>query len=259
MKIQVLIVDDEPLAREGIRAKLQDDPEIEIIGECANGRDAVLAIKTGTPDLVFLDVQMPLLDGFGVIESIGCGEMPVVIFVTAYDEFALKAFEAHVLDYLLKPINDGRFNSALVRAKKQINLSGVSSYGEQLDSLLRELRSDRERSKQKQRYLDRISVKAKDRIVIVDVANIESIESMDNYVQLNAGGKSHVIRETMSGLESRLDPSKFLRVRRSTIVNIKYIKELQPLFNGEYLIILVTGARLQSSRRYRKNLDVILP
>lgn len=259
MKIQALIVDDEPLAREGIRAKLQEDPELELIGECANGRDAVLAIKSGAPDLVFLDVQMPLLDGFGVIESIGYAEMPAVIFVTAYDEFALRAFEAHALDYLLKPINDRRFHAALVRAKKQISRSSTAFVSRQLDGLLSELRTGRERNEHQQRYLERVSVKTKDRIVILDAADIEWIESMDNYVQLNVKGRSHLIRESMKRIESRLDPTTFLRIRRSTLVNIKHIKELQPLFNGEYVIVLLNGAHLQSSRRYRKNLDILLP
>lgn len=251
-------MDDEPLAREGIRERLQRDPEVDIIGECANGRDAVLAIRKHSPDLVFLDVQMPLLDGFGVVEAIRGDEMPLVIFVTAYDEFAIRAFEAHALDYLLKPVNDERLHAAMLRAKKQIDRSGAAIYRKQLDGLFKELRSKREKNGP-DRYSDRISFKSSDRILLVDVADIEWIESMDNYVQLNSRGKSHVIRETMNRIESRLDPDKFLRIRRSTIVNVTHIKELQPLFNGEYVILLTNGTRLQSSRRYRKQLDAILP
>src|SRR5688500_2464564 len=164
MTLQVLIVDDEPLARDGIRARLHHDPEVEIVGECANGRDAVLAIKSGAPDLVFLDIQMPLLDGFGVIERIGSSHMPVVIFVTAYDDFALQAFEARALDYILKPINDLRFHSALARAKTQIDRLRASSYRDQLTCLLQELKTERHANIQKQGYIDRISVKSKDRI-----------------------------------------------------------------------------------------------
>ena len=257
MKFEVLIVDDEPLAREGIRDMLQNDPEIEIVGECANGRDAVVAIRKRVPDLVFLDVQMPLLDGFGVIDEIRDEHMPLVIFVTAYDEFALKAFEAHALDYLLKPVNDERLNTALLRAKKLMDRSDSTSYRKQLEGLLEDLRAERKEDKQK-RYLDRVSFKSRDRIMFVDVPDIEWIEAADNYVDLHVGKQSHLVRHTLSYLESRLDPRRFVRIRHSTIVNVEKVKELRPTSGGEYDVVLQSGAVLETSRRYRKKLDALL-
>ena len=200
---------------------------------------------------------MPLLDGFGVVETVGAGQMPVVIFVTAYDEYAIRAFEAHALDYLLKPVNNERFQKALARAKRQIERKRDQPVSQQLVSLLQELKVEREARKQSQ-YLERITVKGRDQIVFLDTASIDWIESLDNYAKLHADGKSYTIRETMSKLESKLNPTRFLRIHRSNIVNINSIKELQPLFNGEYVIILNDGTRLQSSRRYHKNLNPLL-
>jgi two-component system LytT family response regulator len=255
-KIRVLIADDEPLAREGIRTQLQQDSEVEIAVECVNGRDAVQAIRNEMPDLVFLDVEMPLLDGFGVVETIGAGQMPVVIFVTAYDEYAIRAFEAHALDYVLKPVNNERLRKSLARAKRQIEQQRDHPVSQQLLSLLQELKIEQE-AKQSH-YPDRITIKARERIMFLDTKSIDWIESLDNYAKLHADGNCYTIRSTMSKLESKLNPARFLRIRRSTIINIGCIKELQPLFNGEYVIILNDGTRLQSSRRYHKNLDPLL-
>ncbi len=255
-KFRVLIADDEPLAREGICIQLQQDAEVEIVVECVNGRDAVQAIRNERPDLVFLDVEMPLLDGFGVVETIGAEEMPVVIFVTAYDEYAIRAFDAHALDYVLKPVNNERLRKALARAKRQIEQQREHPVGQQLLSLLQELKIEREARQSD--YSDRIIVRARERIQFLDTESIDWIESLDNYAKLHADGNCYTIRSTMSKLESRLNPTRFLRIRRSTIVNIGSIRELQPLFNGEYVIILNDGTRLQSSRRYHKNLNPLL-
>lgn len=258
MKVRVLIVDDEPLAREGLRAELLSHPEIEIVAECSNGREAVQSIQRQAPDLVFLDVQMPVLDGFGVIEAVGAGRMPVVIFVTAYDEYALRAFEAHAFDYLLKPLNSERLGAALRRALEQVSLKNSTALGKQFADLLQELKAGLGGRKLQEKYLERIPVKTSESIIFVEADDIDWVETEDNYVRLHSRGETHLVRAAMNSLASRLDPSKFLRIRRSTLVNVRRVKELRPLFNGEYIIVLHDGTRLQSSRRYRKNLDLLL-
>jgi two-component system LytT family response regulator len=252
--VRVLIVDDEPLAREGLRADLLACPDVEVVGECANGRDAVSFIRAQSPDLVFLDVQMPALDGFGVVEAVGAGRMPVVIFVTAYDEYALRAFEAHALDYLLKPVDGERLRAAVGRAREQLGLKNADALGRQLADLLRELKALRGGVT----YTERIPVKTGERIIFVEADDVDWVEAQDNYVRLHTGGVAHLLREALSSLEGRLDPSKFLRIRRSALVNVRRVRELRPLLNGEYLVVLKDGTRLRSSRRYRKNLDLLL-
>jgi two-component system LytT family response regulator len=246
-KIRTLIVDDEPLARRGIRAQLDEDADIEIVSECRNGLEAVAAIEEQSPDLVFLDVQMPELDGFGVLEAVGVDRMPVVIFVTAYDQYALRAFEVHALDYLLKPVDAERFASALRRARKQIEHHNVQDLNQRLQSFLDDVQA-------KQKFTERLVVKSGGRIFFLNVQEIDWIEAADNYVRLHVGGDSHLLRETMNHLEKRLDPDRFLRVHRSRIINIRQIKELQPLFRGEYDIMLRDGTRLESGRGYREKL-----
>lgn len=257
-KVRVLIVDDEPLAREGLRAELLPHADFEVVGECANGRDAVSSIRGLSPDLVFLDVQMPVLDGFGVVEAVGAERMPVVIFVTAYDEYALRAFEAHALDYLLKPVNGERLRAALRRAGEQVTLKNAGAFGRQLAELLEELKAGRGGAGRRGTYPGRIPVGTRERIIFVEADEIDWVESQDNYVRLHRGGEAHLLRETLNSLEGRLDPSKFLRIRRSALVNVGRVEELRPLFNGEYLVVLKDGTRLRSSRRYRKNLDLLL-
>jgi two-component system LytT family response regulator len=247
-KIRVLIVDDEPIARRGIGQQLKGEPEIEIVGECANGMEAVAAIKTKSPDLVFLDVQMPEMDGFEVIETVGVERMPRVIFVTAYDQYTLRAFEVHALDYLLKPFDHDRFVKALNHAKSSLQRG---EFNRQLIRLLDDRLAAR-------KPLERLVIKAGGRIYFLNVEEVDWIEAADNYVELHVGRESHLLRETISGLAARLDPARFLRIRHSTIVNIERVKELRPLFRGEYLIVLRDGTELTSSRRYRKNLDAIL-
>jgi len=247
-KIRVLIVDDEPIARRGIRLQLKGEPEIEIVGECADGMEAVAAIKTKSPDLVFLDVQMPEMDGFEVIEAVGVERMPRVIFVTAYDQYTLRAFEVHAFDYLLKPFDRDRFVKALNHAKSSLQRG---EFNRQLIRLLDDRLAAR-------KPLERLVIKSGGRIYFLNVEEVDWIEAADNYVELHVGRESHLLRETISGLAARLDPARFLRIRHSTIVNIERVKELRPLFRGEYLIVLRDGTELTSSRRYRKNLDAIL-
>lgn len=247
-KIRTLIVDDEPLARRGIRAQLAEEADVLIIGECGNGREAVAVIKEQEPDLVFLDVQMPELDGFGVVEAIGVERMPAVIFVTAYDKYALRAFEVHALDYLLKPFDGERFLRALQRARAQIERKSISDLSQRLQSLIDDLKAGR-------KYAERIVVKSAGRVFFLSVEEIDWVEAADNYVRLHAGGDAHLLRETMSTLEKRLDPAEFLRIHRSTIINVRRIKDLRPLFHGEYEIRLKDGTRLSSGRGYRDSLQ----
>lgn len=253
-KIRALVVDDEPIARTGVRRELERDPEVEIAGECANGRDAVAFIRARRHDLVFLDLQMPELDGFGVVEQVGVELMPTVVFVTAFDEFALKAFELHALDYVLKPFNSERFQTALRRAKAQARLAGAAELDARLLALLRDAR----RAEGRASHLERVVVKTGGRVFFLSVGEIDWIEAAGNYVRLHAGRESHLVQGTMSRLEGRLDPKLFLRVHRSAIVNITRIKELHPLFHGEYAIKLAGGAELTSGRGYRDNLQRLI-
>jgi two-component system LytT family response regulator len=250
-KIRVVIVDDEFLARKGLRQQLAGAADVEIIAECNNGRDAVAVIKRENPDLVFLDVQMPELDGFGVLETVGLQQMPVVIFLTAYDEYALRAFEVHALDYLLKPIERERFMTALERARSQIKRENMSDLSRRLRRLIDEWELQ-------QKYADRIIVKTAGRIMFLSVEEIDWIEAADNYVCLHVARNSHLLRETMSSLEKRLNPATFLRIQRSTIVNIERIRELQPVLNGEYQVMLRNGTKLTSGRGYRHNVLALL-
>ncbi|MBO0721077.1 MAG: response regulator transcription factor [Blastocatellia bacterium] len=254
-KIRALIVDDEPLAREGILLRLKEAPDIEVIGECGNGREAVTAIRHEVPDLVFLDIQMPRMGGFGVIEAIGAKRMPHVIFVTAYDEHALQAFEVSALDYLLKPVDGARFFEALERARNRIRGENLDAINQQLQELMEALKAER-------KYLERFAIKsttkAGGRIIFLEVDEIDWIGAADNYVQVHSGKASHLLHTTMNGLESKLDPAKFLRIHRSVIVNIGRIKELQPMFHGEYRIILKDGTELSTGRGYRENLQRLL-
>ncbi len=242
MKYKTLIVDDEPLARERIRTLAARDPEIQIVGECAGGRAAIAAVEKYAPELMFLDVQMPEVDGFAVLEAIGPEKAPEVIFVTAHDQYALKAFEIHALDYLLKPFDRARFESALARAKRQL-AAGASSRVADL------IRSTRPR---------RFVLKSAGRITFLKVEEIDWIEAEGNYVRLHCGAQSHLMRETMSGMEARLDPDQFLRIHRSQIVNIDAIKELKPLFRGEYTVSLHSGRELTLTRSYRDRLEQLV-
>lgn len=243
-KIKVLIVDDEPPARRNLRALLKCDAEIELVKECGNGREAVSSIRALQPDLVFLDVQMPELDGFAVLEQLAGQPLPVIIFVTAYDQYALKAFEVSALDYLLKPFSDERFRKALEQAKRQIAQQNASDLGQKLLRLL----GAREAKTEAPRYLTRLLVKTTGRVIFIRTEEIDWIEAYDNYIRLHVSGKAHLLRQTMNELEAGLDPEQFARIHRSTIVNLDRIQELRPHFNGEHLIILQDGTELKLSR-----------
>jgi len=251
VKIRTLIVDDMPLARKRIRRFLGAYPEFEVVGECSNGRDAVGAILDLAPDLLFLDVQMPEMDGFEVLEEVGAGLPPAVVFVTAYDQFALRAFDVHALDYLLKPLDEERFRRALERAKAQLKQSRAGETDERLRALLREVGARPKR-------ISRMTVKSAGRTVILATDEIDYVESAGNYLRLKVGKETHLIRESLSRLEEKLDPEKFVRIHRSTIVNVDRVREMHPLFNGDQAITLHDGTRLVMSRTYREKLFSLL-
>ncbi len=225
-------MDDEPLARSNLAVLLKRDPEIEIIGECGSGTEAATEIRKEQPDLLFLDVQMPECDGFDVLELLGKGLPSAIVFVTAYDEYALRAFEAGALDYLLKPFDNARFELALGRAKRRIGLGG-----------------DRPRK------LERVAIKSAGEIGFVKVSDIDWIEAADYYACLHVGSKNHLLRRSLAELEEDLDPTEFCRVHRSGIVNLKRVQALKLNEDGEYEIVLDNGARVRLSRRYRKQLE----
>jgi two-component system LytT family response regulator len=250
LKIRTVIADDEPLARERLRALLDAEPDIEVARECRDGNEAVAAIRAESPDLVFLDVQMPELDGFGVIETVGVENMPAIVFVTAYDEYALQAFEVNAVDYLLKPFDRERFQKALARARAHV--------GRQADDINRRLLALIQGLKVPQGYLERLVIRSSGRIFFLKAEEIDWIEAAGNYVRLHTGKESHLLRETMNSLEQKLDPARFLRIHRSTIVRIDRIAELQPLFHGDYVVVLQGGTRLTLSRGYRERLSGIL-
>ncbi len=262
-RIKTIIVDDEPLARKGIEALLQRDAEIEVVGSYSNGKKAIKAIAEKSPDLLFLDIQMPGMDGFQVLSKIATETMPVVVFVTAYDEYALQAFQVHALDYLLKSYSDEQFTNALARAKQHIREKRTRKMTDRLFALMEThketLSSDRTSGEnQAENYLERLVIKERGRVFFIKTAEIDWIESADYYVCLHVNKKSHLLREAIKGLAKRLDPSKFQRVHRSTIVNLDRIKELQPYQHGDYIIILHDGTKLKLSRNYRSNLETAL-
>jgi two-component system LytT family response regulator len=235
VKIRTLVVDDEPLARSNLTVLLRLDPEIEIVGECSSGFEALEEIRGRKPDLVFLDVQMPECDGFDVVEQLGKDLPHAVVFVTAYDQYALKAFEAGALDYLLKPFDNARFDRALGRAKQRIALG-----------------------KEAPRKIDRLVIKGAGQVTFVKISEIDGIEAADYYACLHLRTKTHLLRRRMSDLERELDPTVFCRIHRSSIVNINRIRGLEVAEDGEYEVTLDTGARLRLSRRYRKQLQSLL-
>jgi two-component system LytT family response regulator len=248
MKIRTLTVDDEPLARERLRQLLQSEPEIELVGECADGQEALAAIKQQSPDLIFLDIQMPELDGFAVVEAITAEPPPVIVFVTAHDKFALRAFEVHAVDYLLKPFDRERFQKALERAVDRVKHRKSFDQNEAQSAVLTEL-------KPPSKPLERLAVKTGGRVIFVKLNDVDYIEAAHNYVELHVEKQSHLIRETLNSMETRLPSDKFVRISRSIIVNIERVKELQPLFYGEYTVTLHNGVRLTLSRRYRDKLQ----
>jgi two-component system LytT family response regulator len=244
--IKALIVDDEPLARERIRDLLALEPDVEVVSECENGSVAVAALRRYAPDLLFLDVQMPELDGFDVLAACDGADRLCVIFVTAYDEYALRAFDAHAAAYLLKPFDRDRFRKAVQRARALINGQRGVEARAQLAGVL----ADLERGK-----ADRILIKERGRVFFLRLEDVYWVESAGNYVRVHARDAKHLLRQTMNELEQRLAPAQFVRIHRTAIVNIDRIRELQPLFHGEYAVLLTDGTRLTLSRRYRDRLQ----
>jgi two-component system LytT family response regulator len=246
-----MIVDDEALARERLRTMLADESDIEIIAEYSDGAQAVSAVQTDAPDLLFLDVQMPELNGFDVISRLDPAKLPAIIFVTAHDQFALRAFEVHAVDYLLKPFDRERLQTALRRVKDRMGAVHADDLKGRLSSLLQELQPAEETA-------DRLAVKASGRVLLVRVKDIDWVEASDNYVNIHVGKTSHLHRETMANMEKQLPSKKFIRISRSTIVNADRIQELQPMFHGEYALLLRDGTKLTLSRSHRDKLDHLL-
>ena len=250
-KIKALIADDEPLARKFIRRILKEDTAIEVVAECANGKEAVAMIRKQKPDLIFLDVQMPEMDGFAVLQSLKAEHLPQIVFTTAYEQYAIRAFELHAIDYLLKPFDQARFKDAVERAKEQFHYRRHEEGRLQVGALLESI----ERPTQ---YLERLIIKAGGRITFLRAAEIDWIEADDKYVHLHTGKGARMVRQTLAAMESQLDPKKFVRIHRSAIVNVERIKELQPLFNGEFSVMMEDGAKLTLTRNHREKLFELL-
>ncbi len=263
--IRTLIVDDEVLARRRIRNLLRGRVEFAVIGECANGHEALNSIRRQAPDLVFLDVQMPDLDGFGVLEELAPDRLPVVIFVTAYDQYAVRAFEFHALDYLLKPFDDERFEKTLGWAQMQLEQQQFRQLSERLFALLADHQGRPSSGAVKSsiapaesKPIARLIVKSAGRVLFIRTEEIDWIEAEGYYARLHVGGKSHLLRETLTNLESQLDQNRFLRIHRSTIVNLERIRELQTQSHGELTVVLNDGKHLKLSRGYRDRLTTML-
>lgn len=251
LPLRTVIVDDEPLARDRIATLLAAEPDMEVVAQCGDGEVAVAAIRAHQPDIVFLDIQMPGSDGFSVLERVGVGHIPVVIFVTAFDDHALRAFEMHALDYLLKPFDRTRFFAALNRARQYLQPEQRSAYHQRLAQLIHDQTSATP-------YLAHIPVKTNDRVILVSTDTIDWVETAGNYVHLHVGATSHLLRTTMSRLESQLDPAQFVRIHRYTMVNLTRIRDLRPYEHGDFLVTLQDGTQLRLSRTYRERLQRVL-
>jgi two-component system LytT family response regulator len=243
-------VDDEALARDRTRQLLEEEPDVEIVGECASGQDAVATIESAAPDLVFLDVQMPGMDGFAVLAAVSANRLPAVVFVTAHDEHALKAFQVHALDYLLKPFDGERLRGSLQRVREQLRSAAPHAFQRRLLAMLEDL-------KPRAWAVNRIVIRAGGRLSFLKTDEIDWIEGEGNYLRIHAGKQSYLLRETMSEIEARLDPGRFVRIHKSTIVNTERIREIQPLFNGAHSVLLHDGTRLTWSRGYREQLRAL--
>lgn len=253
MKIRTLIVDDEAPARARLRHSLEDEADFEIIGECANGRAAVDAVRRDKPDLVFLDIQMPGLTGFEVCAQLDAAGLPLpfIVFCTAYDQYALKAFEVHAIDYLLKPFSAERFHHALNQARLRLQQAQSAPVDPNLADLLADLRAGLNPT-------DRLVFRTDGRVILIRTETIDWLEADGNYVRIHCGSDAHHVRETLANLETQLPADRFMRVSRSALVNLDRIREFQPLFYGDYAVILHTGAKLVLSRNYRERLERLL-
>ena len=247
MRIKALIVDDEPLARDRIREMLKEHPEIEVIGEARNGQEAIDGVANHHPDLVFLDVQMPDLDGFSVLQKLNVEQIPLIIFVTAYDQHALRAFDVHAVDYLTKPFDRKRFAEAIDQAKLVMNGAKEPDTARIL-SMLQEIRAA-------EKYLERFAIKNGETVFFVRAEDVDAIEAEGNYVRLILAGSSHLLRDTLNNIESQINPRMFVRIHRRTIVNINRVKQVQTWARGEYRVVLVTGAHYTLSRGYRPHFE----
>jgi two-component system LytT family response regulator len=252
-KIRVVVVDDEKLARNRIRRLLQPMGKYNIVSECSNGKDAVKFLSNNEADLMFLDIQMPEMDGLEVISKLDRQKLPVIIFVTAYDQYALKAFEVHAIDYLLKPFDDERFNTALNYAENLIENKSDDTFIEKLLDFL-----DKKENEKKQKYLDRITIKSSGRIYFIDTGKIIRIKAAGKNLEILDSESVHTIRKTMTQLQEQLDPEKFIRIHRSVIINVDHIREMQHWYKNEYVIFLSNGEKFTSGSSYRKNLDPLL-
>jgi two-component system, LytTR family, response regulator len=247
LRITALIIDDEPLARDRIREMLKEHPEIEVIGEARNGREAIDSIVSHNPDLVFLDIQMPDLDGFDVVQNLDVEQLPVIIFVTAYDQHALRAFDAHAVDYLTKPFDRKRFAEAVNHAK--VFMKGTQEPDTaRILRMLQEIRAGAT-------YLERFAIKNGEKVFFVRAADVDAIEAQGNYVRLSLANSSHLLRDTLNNIESQINPRMFVRIHRRTIVNIDRVKEVQTWARGEYRVVLFTGAHYTLSRGYRQHFE----
>jgi two-component system LytT family response regulator len=253
MNLRTAIVDDETHARARLRQLLAGEVDFEIVAECGNGRQAVEAVRREKPDLIFLDVQMPRLSGFDVCELLTAegATLPLIVFVTAYDQYALKAFEVHAIDYLLKPFDRERFQKTLARAREHVRRSRAGASDDRLASLLEDLRPGFKKP-------DRLVFKENGRVIFIRADSIDWLEADGNYVKVHAGNDSHYVRETLAGLEAQLPAEKFMRISRSVIVNLDRIKEFQPMFYGDYSVLLHGGAKLNMSRNFRDRLEKLL-
>lgn len=247
MKLRILIVDDEPLSRQRLRRFVRAEPGTELVAECANGMEAVDVIREKSPDLVFLDVKMPELDGFGVVEALNGACPPAIIFVTGYDQFAVRAFETNAVDYLLKPFDRERFQTALRRARERLQRAGSDQHS---PALLKVLTDAGKRAKPP----ERLAIKSGGRISVVKTADIDWIGAADNYVELHAGNGTHLLRTTITALAAQLSPDRFVRISRSHLVNLERVKEMRSKPHGDYLILLHNGTTLPGTRNYRHNL-----
>jgi two-component system LytT family response regulator len=247
--MRVLIVDDEPLARRGVRRLLEGESDVEIVGEAGSGTQALEKIRTLAPDLVFLDIQMPEMDGLELVATIGPGAMPAVVFITAFDRYAIEAFDLHAADYVLKPVDPERFQRALQRARARVAGGEREELETRLRRLLEGLRGTRG---------DRLVIRSAGKVQFVRVDEIDWVHAEDNYCRIYAGGATYLMRETVTGLEARLDPSLFVRIRRSTIVRVDRIREIRPLLNGTFELLLLDGTRIVSSRRFREKVEGLM-
>ena len=251
-KIRALIVDDEPLARRFIRRLLKDDPEVLVVGECGDGRRALAAMREHAPDIVFLDVRMPVLDGLAALEAVGPARAPQVIFTTAYEQYAVRAFELHALDYLLKPFDPARFAEALRHAKARLgDLCAGAEERRRVAALLENVRA-------RPRFVEHLFVRAGGRILLLKADEIDWLGAEDKYVRLHVGRKSYLVRQTLGGMEEQLDPRRFLRIHRSALVNVGRVAELRPLPGGEHTVLLADGTALTLSRTYKERLFALL-